>query len=421
MSSLTKLDNGIRVVTYEMPHVETVTLGMWHEVGARCEKAENSGISHFLEHMAFKGTSRRTARQIAEAIEFVGGDMNAYTSREVTAYHARVMGRDAELAVDIIADILLNPTFPGAELERERGVILQEIGQTLDTPDDVVFEHFQSTAFKNQAMGRPVIGTADIVKSLHAEDLRKYMNTFYQPDKMVFSAAGKLKHDEIVSLVEKYFGEHKLGGKPSAPEEGHYIGGVTADFRPQLEQAHIVLGFNGVSLQSTDYYSAAICSSILGGGMSSRLFQEVREKRGLVYAVYSFNGCYSDTGTLCIYAGTAPDKVDEVISISMEQLSDMRNRIDESELNRALAQFKMGLLMSLESTSAMCERNASQVMIFGRTIDNSELISKINAVSIDSVRNVAKKIYQSPKTLAFVGNVESKTAQDILEKCNDCA
>ncbi|MDR1031547.1 MAG: insulinase family protein [Holosporales bacterium] len=418
MSNLTKLDNGIRVVTHEMPHVETVTLGMWHDVGARFEQKENNGISHFLEHMAFKGTTRRTARQIAEAIEFVGGDLNAYTSREATAYHARVQGKDIELAVDILADILLDPTFPEAELERERGVILQEIGQTLDTPDDVVFDHFQAAAFKDQAIGRSILGPAEVVNRLTAKDLRQYMNSFYQPEKMVFSAAGKLKHDAVVSLVEKYFGGCRSRDSIPTPEAGKYTSGLAVDFRPQLEQAHIVMGFEGVRLKSPDYYSAAICSSILGGGMSSRLFQEVREKRGLVYAVYSFNSCYNDSGTLCIYAGTAPEKAAEVVSVSVEQLYDMRRRIDGSEFNRALAQFKMGLMMSLESTTAMCERNANQVLIFGQTIDNEGLMAKINKVSIESVQNVAKAMCGSNKTLAFVGKVAEADANQILDSCN---
>ncbi len=415
MSELTTLENGIRVVTHHMPQLETVTLGVWHEVGARYENQENNGISHFLEHMAFKGSRRRTALDIAEAIESVGGDLNAYTSREATAYHARVLGSDVELAVDILSDILLNPAFPEHELERERGVILQEIGQTVDAPDEVVFEHFQSTAFHGQPMGRSILGTSDIINTIKSSELRAYMDMFYVPENMVFSAAGNVDHQQIVDLARQYFGKHKSEGHNIQPEPAKYQGGLFVDRRDQLEQAQVTLGFEGVNLRSEDYYNAAVCCAILGGGMSSRLFQEVREKRGLVYSVYSFNSCYDDSGTMCIYAGTSPNHIKDVIDISIEQLSDISKNIEQKEFERALAQFKMGLLMSLEGTASMCERNANQIMIFDRLITNQELIERINNVNIASVQDVANRILNSKKTLALVGRVDQDKAQQIFD------
>ncbi|NQU69521.1 MAG: insulinase family protein, partial [Rhodospirillales bacterium] len=268
------LPSGLRVVTHQMQAVESVSLGMWAHVGTRHERPEINGIAHMLEHMAFKGTKRRSARAIAEEIEDVGGHLNAYTSREFTAYHATVLRGDETLAVDMLADILQNSVFDEDELERERAVILQEIGQTNDTPDDVVFDHFQEIAFPDQPVGRSVLGTAEIVSNMPREALQGYMDEHYSASRMVFSAAGNIEHDAMVRLVEDAF-DHLPGGAGSgshAGEPARYVGGEFRELR-DLEQAHLVLGFEGISFTDPDYYPLSVLSVVLGGGMSSRLFQ----------------------------------------------------------------------------------------------------------------------------------------------------
>ena len=302
----TTLDNGLRIVSDSMDNVETVSTGIWVDVGTRYETPEINGVSHFLEHMAFKGTERRTAREIVEEIEDVGGNLNAYTSRETTVYHAKVLKEDMPLAVDIIGDIAQNPTFDVDELERERGVILQEINQSNDTPDDVVFDYFQETAYPEQAVGRPVLGSTELVRDMSRETLMNYMQTNYTGSRMVLSAAGRLDHDTFVKLAEDAFGGLNKGNGADL-ETASYAGG---DFRKErdLEQAHLLLGFDGISYNDDDFYTASVLSTLLGGGMSSRLFQEIREKHGLVYSIYSFLSCYSDGGLFGVYAGSGGEE-----------------------------------------------------------------------------------------------------------------
>ena len=400
---VTTLANGLRVVSEEMPWVETVSLGVWVDVGTRNEPAAINGVAHLLEHMAFKGTERRSARLIAEEIENVGGHLNAYTSREQTAFYAKVLKEDVPLGVDILSDILQHSTFDAAELERERTVIIQEIGQAADTPDDVIFDRFQEQAYPDQAMGRPVLGEAEIIKTIGRDAVAGYMNQHYAADRMVLSAAGALDHDRLVELAQRHFTDlPTYRGEPV--EAARYQGGDQREDK-DLEQVHLVLGFPGVSYADDDYYTASTLSTILGGGMSSRLFQEIREKRGLVYTVYSFASSYADGGIFGVYAGTGEDEVEELMPVLCDEIVKSADTMTEAEVARARAQLKASILMGLESTSARCEHVASQLLIYGRPIEARELVRKIDEVDLGAVRRLAKRIFAGAPTFTALGPI----------------
>jgi predicted Zn-dependent peptidase len=405
---LTRLASGLTVVSEQMDRVETVSFGAYVAAGTRHERAEENGISHFLEHMAFKGTERRSARRIAEEIEAVGGHINAYTSREHTAYYVKVLKENIELAVDIIGDILTHSTFDPGELERERGVILQEIGQANDTPDDIIFDHFQETAFPDQPMGWPTLGKEERIRALSRTALMDYMHTHYTTTNTVIAAAGALNHDAIVELVERYFAD--LAAKPApAAQPARYHGGEFRQSRP-LDQVHIVLGFPGVAYADRDYYPCLLLSTLLGGGMSSRLFQEIREKRGLVYSIYSFTSPYTDGGLFGIYAGTGEQEAEELMPLTLEEVRKVQEQVTEEELARARAQVKAGVLMSLESTTSRCEQLARQLQVFGRVIPTEEIVSRIAAVTAEDVCRTAARLFRAPPTLAALGPVSKVPA-----------
>ncbi len=395
------LKNGLRIVTDDIDVVETVSMGAWISVGTRHEEPELNGISHLLEHMVFKGTERRSARQIAEEIEDVGGHLNAYTARENTAYFARVLKEDVELAVDIIADIVQNATLDPEELERERAVIIQEINQSQDMPDDLIFDKFQETAFPDQPMGRPVLGVAALVQAMQRGTILDFKNSRYRASAMVVAAAGKVTHERFVELVESAFSGLESGAQPGG-EAAAYKGG---DFlgKKDLEQVHLVLGFEGIAFDDADYYPLVLLSTLLGGGMSSRLFQEVREKRGLAYSIYSFAANYADGGLFGVYAGTGRDDVAQLIPVVCDELNKMREGPQAAELARVRAQLKASTLMSQESTSTRCEQAARQLQIYGRPIPISEIIARIEAVEAAAIGRVAGRILQSPPTLTALG------------------
>ncbi|CAK7192671.1 putative zinc protease [Commensalibacter sp. Nvir] len=398
------LPSGVKIVTERMEHVETLSLGAYVNAGTRYEESCENGISHFLEHMAFKGTEKRSAFEIAETIENVGGHINAYTAREITAYYLKLLKEDLELGVDILGDILTHSTFNPEEIEKERSVILQEIGQTNDTPDDIIFDYFQDTAYPNQPMGRPTLGTHAIINTLNRNHLKEYVNNHYISSNIIFSAAGNVKHDQIVSMVERYFKDLPQGNKIS-PLPAAYQGG---EFRKEkeLDQAHIVLGFPSVNYKHTLYYPAVLLSIILGGGMSSRLFQEIREKRGLVYSIYSYNNTHLDDGVLGIYAGTGKKQTKELLSVLIEELKKVQHFIKPEELKRTKAQLKSSLLMSMESTASRCEQIARHLQIYGRVIPAHEIVKKIDAVELEDIYNIAAQIFHSKPTLATLGPIQ---------------
>jgi predicted Zn-dependent peptidase len=399
-----RLANGLTVATDAMAGVESATVGVWVAAGARHEPAEVNGIAHLLEHMAFKGTKRRSALAIAEEIEAVGGYLNAYTTREHTAYYARVLAGDVPIAVDILADILQHSTFDPAELERERAVILQEIGQAEDTPDDIIFDHLQLTAFPEQALGRPILGSPEIVRRLDREAVRSYMRTRYGASSMILVGAGRVEHEALVRLAETHFAE--LPAKADlAREPASFVGGERRDTK-ELEQVHLVLGFAGLPHIDPEYYAASVYSTLIGGGMSSRLFQEVREKRGLVYSVYSFSNSYFDGGLFGIYAGTGEAQAAETLRVIADELARARDDVSEEELNRARAQVKAGLLMGRESTGARAEQLAQQLMIFGRPLPVAEIVAELEAVDRARLMRVAERLTSSAPAFAALGPVD---------------
>ena len=401
--TMSRLANGMRVVTDRMDSVETVSIGVWVDVGTRHEPAAINGVAHLLEHMAFKGTQRRSALDIAAEIEAVGGHVNAYTSREHTAYYAKVLKADVALAVDILADILQNSTFDAGELERERAVVLQEIGQAQDTPDDIIYDLFQERAYPDQPMGQPVLGRAEIIKQLDRDSVAGYQRRTYAAPGMLLVAAGNVSHDALVAMAERSFSA--LAAQSAATTEpARYVGGNWREER-DLEQVHVLLGFAGFAFADRDYYAASILSTALGGGMSSRLFQEIREKRGLVYSIYSFSHSYSDGGLFGIYAGTGEDEASELMPALTAEIRRLEAGLDPAELERARAQLKAGLLMSLEGTTARCEQQANHMLVFGRPLDPAELVRHIDAVDEDSVIRVARRLTTAPPTLTALGPI----------------
>ena len=398
---LTTLSNGLRVVSAAMPSLSSVSLGVWVGTGARSEPANINGVAHFLEHMAFKGTTTRTALDIASQIEAVGGHLNAYTSRECTAYYVRVLKNDVPLAVDILADIIQNATFDAAELDRERGVILQEIGQAYDTPDDIIFDHFQEAAFPDQPMGRPILGTNDLVTNMARTSIMDFMKNRYTAKNLVLAAAGNINHDHLVELTEKWF--TKLQDNEEIDQDvGRYTGGSYLENRDS-EQVHLVMGFPGVSFHEDDQFAANITANILGGGMSSRLFQEVREKRGLAYSVYAFSSSFSDCGLFGIYAGTGEKEARQLTPVICDELLKLCDGVSEEELAMNRAQLKAGLLMSLEANASRVDQLGSQMLTYGRPWTTEELVQKIDAVDVDAIKRVSKRMFGGAMTLAALG------------------
>jgi predicted Zn-dependent peptidase len=397
-----KLPNGLTVVTDRMPHLRTASLGIWVGAGSRNEQPHEHGIAHLFEHMAFKGTRRRTARQIAEEIESVGGDLNASTSIENTGYYARVLGADVPLALDVLTDILTDSTFDPEELAREQGVILQEIGAANDTPDDLVFDLFQARAFPDQSIGRPILGTPQSVRSFTPDGLRTYLARNYRGPRMIVSAAGDVDHAAIVGEISRRLGSIPAT-PPPPPPTAHYTGGLELGARP-LEQAHLVLGLQGCSYLRPEYFAVQVFTSVLGGGSSSRLFQELREKRGLCYTIYSYHQPFSDAGIFAIYAGTDPGDAKELVTVSIDVLSDAAETANEAEIARAKALMKVGLLGMLESSSARADQIARQILAFGRPIPLDELVAKIDAVTIADVRAAGRTLIASGRpTFAGLG------------------
>jgi predicted Zn-dependent peptidase len=391
---LTRLANGARVVTHEMPHLKSATVGVWFATGSRNETPETHGISHLLEHMAFKATTSRSARQMAEEIEAVGGEINAATSQESTAYVARVLEADTGLALELLADMLNNPKFDEEELERERGVILQEIASVADQPEELVFEAAEEAAFTGQALGRPILGTKATVSSFSPAALRTHLARHYTARQMVICAVGAISHGAIVRHCEALFGRFN-DCEAAPPEPAHFVGGARFLDRP-FEQHHLVLAFEGPSYFDPGYYPALVLSGVLGGGTSSRLFQKIREDHGLAYAIESFGWGFADCGILGIHAATSSDLAGKLMLKVAEECADLAGHGPSSaELARTRAQIRAGLLMSLESTGARAEQLARQVQVHGKPIPAAELEARISSVTESAVRDSAARIFRA--------------------------
>jgi len=401
---LTTLPNGFRIVTEHMPGLQSAAIGVWVLAGARNERADQNGVAHFLEHMAFKGTKRRNALQIAEAIEDVGGYINAYTSREVTAYYVRVLKEDVPLGLDVVADILRNPVFDSREIEIERGVILQEIGQAADTPDDIIFDWLQEEAYPDHPLGRTILGAEERVRGFARPDLEGFVDQYYRPGQMILSAAGAVDHDALVRMAGDMFGD-MIPSTVIEPPLARFQGGEARHIK-DLEQAHFALAFESPDYADPDIYSTQIYASALGGSMSSRLFQEIREKRGLCYTIYAQAGAYADTGMMTIYAGTSADQLGDLAGITIDEMKRAADDMSAAEVERARAQMKAGLLMGLESPSNRAERLARMLQIWGRVPDLSEVVGRIDAVTLEDVRRIAQTtVERAPSALALYGPV----------------
>ncbi|MBC6416479.1 MAG: insulinase family protein [Rhodospirillales bacterium] len=398
---ISHLGNGIAVASDPMDGVGSVTVGLWLDVGARHEEAKENGIAHLIEHMAFKGTQTRNARQIAEEIEAVGGQLNAYTSRESTAFYSRVLGEDLPLAVDILSDILRHSLFDGEELVREKAVVLQEIGMAEDTPDDIVFDRLQETAFPDQALGRPILGRARTVAGLGRDDLERFVGAHYGADRILLAASGAVEHEALVALAEERL---SAVGKPVQPsgQAAAYRGGEIRIERP-LEQVHLALGLPGVPLRDPDYVTAGLLSSILGGGMSSRLFQEIREKRGLVYSVYSFFSHFEDSGLLTLYAGTGEETAAETLALMIDELRGLAGGVGRDELNRAKAQAKAAVLMSRESSVSRAEAMANHYLVHRKALDLPAFLAKLAAVEPEDIARLTARLLRDRPVLAVMG------------------
>lgn len=409
----TTLENGMTVLTDTMPHLESAAMGVWVKSGSRSETEAEHGISHLLEHMAFKGTATRSSRDIAEAIENVGGDLNAATSIEHTGYFARVLKNDTRLAADLLSDILLNSTFDERELAREQQVIAQEIGASHDDPDDQVFDLFQAAAFPGQSIGRTILGTTESVCSFDPDAIRSFMHRNYVGERMLIAAAGSVDHDELVELASERFRNLKPNGAPE-PEQARYVGGDQR-WQSDREQVHLVMGLEGRAYNADGYYASQILSRILGGGMSSRLFQEVRETRGLCYSIQAFNWTFADSGILGVAAATGPNEIDELIPVIIDEMHRATQDITEDEVMRVRNQIRAGLLMSLESPAARAGQLARQQILWGRPISLQETVERIERITAERVKQVAREILEAARpSVAGVGPVAKMPDHDAI-------
>jgi predicted Zn-dependent peptidase len=414
------LNNGIRIVSHEMPDHRSVSLGIWVENGSRHEARRESGISHFIEHLLFKGTERRSAAEIAEEMDSVGGVINAFTSKEHTCYYAKVLDENLPLAIDLLTDIFLHSKFDEQEIERERSVILQEISQAEDTPDDYVHDLFNIDLFQDHAIGRPICGSAETVNSFSRDDLVSFFRSRYQPRRVIVAAAGHVSHDEIVNemgarlglVVDSVSGAaaDSTVGAPPAIRQGVF------PHQKRLEQAHLCLGVPGLAQAHPKRYAGYVLNTLLGGGMSSRLFQEIREKRGKAYSVYSFSSSYRDVGYFGIYAGTSVESTEEVVDLILKELKSLADgNITDQEIGRTRGQLVGSMILGLESTDSWMSHVARDVIYFGKTVSIDEICQGIRAVSRADVIELARALFRSgAPTLTLLGDFKDNFSLDAL-------
>ncbi|MET3589363.1 putative Zn-dependent peptidase [Bartonella silvatica] len=404
---ISRLSNGLTIATHTMQQIDSVALGIWVKVGSRNETFTQHGIAHLLEHMAFKGTENRTAFQIAADIEDVGGEINATTSTETTAYVVRVLKKDVSLAIDILADILMHSKFDETELEREKQVILQEIGAAHDVPDDIIFDHFTETAFRHQPLGRSILGTPQTIQSFTSADLHDFMNKQYSADRMIIVAVGAVQHEDFLKEVESRLNTFRPHSTAPLTNLANYVGGDFREYR-DLMDTQVIIGFEGRAYHARDFYATQILSIILGGGMSSRLFQEVREKRGLCYSIYAFHWGFSDIGLFGIHAATGQEGLKELLPITLNELSKASKDIHPNELQRARAQYRANLIMSQENPSSQAHLIARQILLYGRQIPISETMKRLDLITPTRLTDLAHRLFtNSTPTLTAVGPIGS--------------
>ena len=410
-----RLNNGLRVIIDPMPSLSTVALGVWANVGAIDEQTNEHGLAHLLEHMAFKGTKKRTARSLAEEIEAVGGYLNAATSHQRTGYYARVLSEDVPLAVDILADILQNPIFDEAELAREQDVIIQEIGEAADTPDDVVFELLMDAGYEGQPMGRTILGTPQSVKAQTRSSLRAFMERHYGPESMVIAIAGAVDEDAFCDLVEQKFAAMPSKIATSKRARPKWRGGLRHDVR-KIEQTHLALGFPGASAREDDYFASRIYADVLGGGMSSRLFQKIREERGLAYSVYAFADGYDECGLTGVYLGADSEQIPEAARVIRDEMEAMTRSVSDDEIARTRAMLKSSLLMALESPAARIETSAGQMFAYGELLSPDTITARLEAVTIDDIKRCATRALEGgAPAIALVGAGDASATAAVFQ------
>src|SRR5579871_2713215 len=400
------LDNGLRILTEQMTQVRSISIGVWLTRGSRHETAERSGIAHFVEHMLFKGTATRTAEDIAQQIDSIGGQLDAFTAKEYASYYIKVLDEHLPLAIDVLSDIVRNPAFAPDDIEREKKVVVEEIKMVEDTPDDLVHEIFTQGFWENHPLGRPILGTRDTVESFSSGLLRDYFGNAYTPRNLIVSAVGNLEHARVRELVEEKFGSLASGGE-TADDQPPRVVPQTLIRNKELEQSHICVGVSSYPQNHDDRYSSYVLNTLLGGSMSSRLFQNVREKRGLAYAVFSGLSAYRDAGSFTIYAGCSNEAVGEVIDLVVEELRGVKTSpVPDAELQRAKDHLKGSLMLSLENTASRMSHIARQEIYFDRQFGLDETLQGIERVTVDDVLRVANDLFRNGSLAATVlGNV----------------
>ncbi|SHI55290.1 M16 family metallopeptidase [Desulfosporosinus lacus] len=394
MYKKTLLPNGVRIITEEIDHVRSAALGIWVGAGSRDEREGFEGISHFIEHMFFKGTEHRSARALAESLEAVGGQLNAFTTKEYTCYYAKVLDEDLDLAIDVLSDMFFSSLFDEKEIEKEKNVVIEEIKMYEDSPDELIHDVFSECVWNDHPLGKPILGTEESIRSLSRERIMQFLTEHYAPDNVVISVAGKIKHEDVVAKLSPHFGTFNRGGRRVLEETPK---GLTIEHyqKKDTEQMHILLGVPGLGQDDEDIYAMHIFNNILGGGLSSRLFQEIREQRGLAYSVYSYHSTYVDTGLFAVYAGTSPKNTQEVIACILEELMEMKKKgISVEELVRTKAQIKGGLYLGLEAVSSRMSRLGKTELTYNRVLSPEEVVEKLEKVTQEDVLRVIGRLWQ---------------------------
>ena len=416
----TILSNGLTILSLTREDVASVAIEVWVQVGSRYEDSSLNGIAHFIEHMNFKGTSKRNAKEIAEEFDAIGGYLNAYTSKEQTVYSAKVLKEFLPLSIDVLSDIMFNSVYDYEEIEKEKNVVLQELAQTKDNPDDLVFENFSDTIFKNQSIGRSILGSEENINNFTRDQIIDFVHKHYSYPRIIISVAGNISHDELLKLIEAKFTIPFSEDKKIEFESPTYTGGYSVEHNSDLSQLHLIVGYEGIPIISDDYYKLEMLSNILGGSISSRLFQEIREKRGLVYSVGSFCQYYSDTGVFGISANTSPEKINELLNVLSEEIQKIIHNISQEEVNRCLAQVKSSLHMSRETIDNWVSILAGNYAYYNRYISREEIWQNYAKITIEELSNFAKKLFlkEKPITITILGDISDlpnyKQLQELL-------
>jgi predicted Zn-dependent peptidase len=408
------LSNGIPVVMEQLKNMRSVALGIWVKVGSRDEEFNKSGISHFLEHMFFKGTVKRTAKDIAVEIDSLGGEINAFTSKESTTFYVKILDEYIEKGIELLADIFLHSTFPEEDIEKEKGIVKEEIKLIEDTPDDYIHDLFNQTIWGNKSLGQPVLGRRETVKSFTREDLISHIRKYYGTKDVVISCAGNFEHDTIISILSRSLGSLRRGSEPAKGPLPHFESKVDV-FHKELSEAHICLGIEGIPQTSEDRYSLYVLNTIFGAGVSSRLFQEIREKRGLAYSIYSFVSSYYDTGIWGVYAGVSRKRVGEVAGLILKEMNDLKSTLTEVELQRSKNQLKGNIILGLESTSSRMTNIARQEIYHRRYYSPKEIMKEVDSITLGHIQNLAEKLIKQEKfSLTVYGPVYEKDLKGII-------